>query len=130
MEEDFVLTQPVDIEAMAEVLDAEPGLAQLVLKRQPWHPAEVAAGGVIEQLPDVVERETNGHPWVEHRHGFSLNPCLIPRRVFQRGFTEGSEPANTRRLLAAGFHFGYWGARHDDPRCLHIGAVRADGSTP
>lgn len=125
MEEDFLLTEPVDIEGMAAVLDVNEALAHLVLKRQPWNGDEIAAGGIIEQWPqDVTDRDG----WLEHRKFFSLNPCLVPRRVYELGFPEGSEPAMTDLLLSKGFHFGYWGARHDPPRCHHIGDVRAAGS--
>lgn len=125
VEEDFLLTEPVDFEAMARVLDANENLAHLVLKRQPWNGDEVAAGGIIEQRPhDYIDREH----YVEHRNFFSLNPGLVPRRVFSQGFPEGSEPAITQRLLEQGYHFGYWGKRSDPPRCLHIGEHRSVGS--
>lgn len=129
MEEDFVLTAPVDIDAMCDVLDAEPRLAHLVLKRQPWNSDEIAAGGIIEQWPhDVTDRTTLGHRWVEHTKFFSLNPCLVPRRVFAGGFPEGSEPAMTDLLMGRGFYFGYWGGREEPPKVAHIGAVRSAGS--
>lgn len=129
LEEDFVFTGPVDIEAMAAVLDAEEQLAHLVLKRQAWSPEEVAAGGVIECDPaGFFDRDTEGHRWVEHRKWFSLNPSLVPRRVFEHGFPEGSEPAMTQRLLDKGFHFGFWGHSADPPRSWHVGEVRAAGS--
>lgn len=125
MEEDFLLTERVDIESMARVLDEHEDLAHLVLKRQPWSQPEIDAGGIIEQYPqDFTDRDG----WVEHRKFFSLNPCLVPRRVYELGFPEGSEPAVTEMLLGKGFYFGYWGKREDPPRCLHIGEVRAAGS--
>lgn len=128
-EEDFTYNAPVDVAAMMDVLDADHRLAHLVLKRQPWNGDEIAAGGIIEQWPqDVMDRETAGNPWVEHCKFFSLNPCLVPRRVFELGFPEGSEPAMTELLLGKGFYFGYWGARSDPPRVTHIGELRSAGS--
>lgn len=128
-EEDFIYTEPVDLQSMMAVLDADHRLAHLVLKRQPWNGDEIAAGGIIEQWPqDVVDRETVGHSWVEHCKFFSLNPCLVPRRVFELGFPEGSEPAMTELLLGKGFYFGYWGARFDPPRVTHIGELRSADS--
>lgn len=125
VEEDFILNGPVDFDAMCDVLDANPRLAHLVLKRQPWSDVEHAAGGIIEMRPDsYVDRDG----WVEHINFFSLNPSIVPRRVFEQGFPEGSEPAQTERLLAQGYVFGFWGDRNDPPRCHHIGAVRAAGS--
>lgn len=129
MEEDFVLTEPVDLNAMMRVLDGEEDLAHLVLLRQPWSQPEVDAGGIIQLYADhMIDRATAGYPWVQHDRFFSLNPCLVPRRVVELGFPEGSEPAMTERLLGKGFHFGYWGHRTDPPRCHHIGEVRAAGS--
>lgn len=125
VEEDFLLTAPVDVDAMCDVLDTYASLAHLVLKRQPWSDVEHAAGGIIEMNPaSYVDRPG----WVEHTNFFSLNPSLVPRRVFEQGFPEGSEPAQTWRLLDQGYVFGFWGGRYDDPRCHHIGALRAAGS--
>lgn len=128
-EEDFLLTEEVDIEGMASVLAQEPQLASLCLLRQPWSPPELEAGGIVEMSPqDYTDRKTRGHPWLEHRKWFSLNPSLVPRRVFEQGFPEGSEPAQTQRLLDQGYVFGYWGARGEAPRVEHIGELRAVGS--
>lgn len=121
VEEDFVLTAPLDVDAMCDVLDTYASLAHLVLKRQPWNSEEIAAGGIIEQRPhDYVDRPG----WVEHTNFFSLNPSIVPRRVFAQGFPEGSEPAQTQRLLEHGYVFGFWGGRYDEPRCHHIGEHR------
>lgn len=129
MEEDFLLTERVDIKGMAAVLDANEDLASLCLLRQPWSQPEVSAGGIIPLYGGhMTERETDGRPWVQHDRFFSLNPSLVPRRVYELGFPEGSEPAMTDMLLSKGFTFGYWGRRDGAPRCLHIGDVRAAGS--
>lgn len=129
VEEDFVFTEPIDIGGMAAVLEAEPKLANLVLLRQSWSQPEYDAGGIIPLYADhMTDRVTARHPWVQHDRFFSLNPCLVPRRVYEQGFPEGSEPAMTELLLEQGYTFGYWGARNDPPRCIHIGGVRAAGS--
>lgn len=127
LESDFVVAEPVDVEAMADTLDANPALAQLVLKRQPGNPVEAAAGGIIETAPDeYIDRDG----WVEHHRIFSLNPCLIPAPVVSEGWPAGNEAEQTARLLAAGWSFGFWGARHDPPRVIHIGTRRAQGWMP
>lgn len=129
LEEDFVLTAAIDLLGMATVLDANLNLASLTLLRQPWSQPEHAAGGIIPLYAEhMVDRKTDGYPWVQHDRFFSLNPSLVPRRTFEYGFPEGSEPAMTEQLLRRGFHFGYWGSRHDSPRCLHIGEYRSVGS--
>lgn len=127
VEEDFVLQGPVEFDRMAKTLDAHPRLAQLVLKRQPGTPAEAAAGGIIEQHPDdYVDRDG----WVEHRRIFSLNPCLIPRAVIDLGWPASNEAGFTDQLVAAGWSFGFWGARADPPKVWHIGTERSEGWMP
>lgn len=124
VEEDFVFTEPVDIDGMASVLKEEPRLAQLVLKRQPWSPEEVEAGGIIECAPNFYAQRDG---WVEHQRIFSLNPCLIPRDVVDAGWPAGNEAEKTAQLVAVGRTFGFWGDRVDPPRCVHIGSRRSQG---
>jgi hypothetical protein len=47
VEEDFRFVAPFDVLNAVDILTAEPLLAQVVLKRQPWSPQEHAAGGII-----------------------------------------------------------------------------------
>lgn len=122
VEEDFVFVEDVDIDGMATTLKEHGRLAQLVLKRQPWSPPEVVAGGIIEQAPDEYKQRDG---WVEHTRIFSLNPCLVPRDVVDLGWPDGNEAEMTARLVAAGWSFGFWGRRGDPPRCLHIGVQRS-----
>lgn len=124
LEDDFLLTEPVDIDAMASVLDANPRLAQMCLLRQPWNAEEQAAGGIVEKDPgDYTDRDG----WLEHSRLFSLNPCLIPNEIYAAGWHEGNERGFTDMLVEEGWRFGYWGRRGDPPRCLHIGVRRAAG---
>lgn len=125
VEEDFVFTEDVDIEAMAKCLFRNPHCAQLVLKRQPWSMEERAAGGIMEMHPDLYV--SVGMEWTEHRRIFSLNPCLIPARIIDMGWPDGNEAEMTERLLERSFCFGFWGKPSDPPRCLHIGAQRGQG---
>lgn len=133
VEEDFRFTQRVDLEAMAFVLREQTHLAQLVLKRQPWSPEEQAAGGQIETNPDAYEQcHDLMYDWVEHDTLFSLNPCLIPRKVLELGWPAGplgvgNEAGFTEKCRAAGLRFAYWGHRNDPPRCIHVGHHRSQG---
>lgn len=129
IEEDFVFSERVPVEEMASILDRVPRLAQVVLKRQPWSAEEKAAGGQIEVAPDEYEEHSlgAGADYVEHTRLFSLNPSLIRREVLELGWTDSNEAGFTERCLAAGYSFAYYGARHDPPRCEHVGAVRGTG---
>ena len=131
LEDDFTFNEPTDIAAMAGVLDAHPKLAQMCLLRQPWNAEEQAAGGIVEKDPGDYRHSHVMWPyeahWLTHRRLFSLNPCLIPRRVYELGWDDGNERGFTDRLLADGYNFAYWGQPGDPPRVTHIGRRRAVG---
>lgn len=131
-EEDFVLTEDVDVEELAGVLDAHPYLTQIALLRQPWFANEHEHGGLIGALQaqgQVFTECTDGtHWWIEHRACFTGNPCLIPRSTFARDWPEGdwSESRFGKALFADGRARGaYWGRLTDPPRVEHIGHHRA-----
>jgi len=126
-EDDFIYREPVDLAGMARLLDENPHLAQVVLKRQPWGEDEIAAGGQIEVAPSEY---TDREGFVEHRRLFSLNPSLIRREAIELALAEpgdGLERGITDTLLEHGYSFAYWGARKDAPRCEHIGVRRSEG---
>ncbi len=121
LEEDFQLLQPVDLDGMADVVDAE-GLAQMVLQRQPWSPEEQAAGGLVAAHMESYE-DRGG--WLFHRRIFSLNPCVVPAWVVREGWPDGNEAEATARWSDAGF--GVWGPP-GDVRCLHVGSEGGMGT--
>ena len=132
LEEDMVLTAPVMVDRMANILAAS-SLAQVALKRKSDR-AEVAWHGHEHTLdtPDYREETIAGevvticqpsHP----DHVFTLNPCLIPHRVFSEGWPSGNEEAMTQRCVTNGWQLGYWGSKTDPDRCFHIGEARSAG---
>lgn len=128
LEEDFLFHEPVSLRSMQLVLDVNPHLAQVVLKRQPWNDQEAAAGGIVEMNPDAyTERHWGALTWAEHDIIFSLNPCLIPRRVLELGWPDGNEAEFTQTCLANGYRFAFYGGKFDPPRVLHVGAQRSFG---
>lgn len=133
VEEDFLFTDRVPLAEMVAILERAPHLAQVVLKRGPWSAAEVAAGGIIEMAPtEYLDRSFGpGCEFVEHGRvgdcGFSLNPCLIPRRVLELGWPDGNEAEMSQALVDKGFSFAFYGRREDPPHCEHVGAVRGAG---
>ena len=131
LEDDFTFNADVDLEALVGVLDRRPYLTQIALRRQPWFGNEHAHGGMIEALEaqgqTFTEATDGGHTWIEHRACFTGNPCLIPRRTFERDWPEGdwSESRFGKLLFAdEGARGAYWGRRTDPPLVEHIGHHR------
>lgn len=131
LEDDFTFNEDVDVEALAGVLDSHPHLTQMALLRQPWFGNEIRHEGLIEALEaggqEFTERTDGTHTWIEHRATFTGNPCVIPRRTFERDWPEGnwSESRFGRELFKDPEARGaYWGSRADAPRVEHIGHQR------
>jgi GT2 family glycosyltransferase len=127
-EDDFVYPEPVDLEGMGRLLDENPQLAQVALKRQPVNDEERAAGGFMETRPPETWIQREG--FVEHMLNFTTNPCLIPRRFIEeclRFAWPKTEPEVTRFALEHGWTFAYLGRVEDPPRVEHIGETRSAG---
>jgi hypothetical protein len=129
LEDDFLFETAVDVEWMAATLDANPHLAQLVLKRQAWNDEEKEAGGIVECWPDLYEEvEASGGWYTQHRLYFSTNPCMYRRELTERGWPDGphSERTFTDQLLEdPATRFAFVGGKFDPPAVTHIGAHRA-----
>lgn len=129
-EDDMEFQEPVDLEAMAAVMDVDPGLTQMIVKRQAWFPSEVAAGGMIERFDPAlfVERSRDEGTWIEHRQFWSISSNLV-RRSFLGRHPWPAVPNSEHTFSLALFRdrsavAGIWGAKADPPRVLHIGAER------
>ncbi len=131
LEEDMALVRPLPIAQAIGVLDAHHELAQMCFKREAIDPSEGD-----DQLTAIVERAANwgekaSYTW--HDYIFSMNPCLIPKRVLELGWPSGplgigNESGMTYKLTQSGYVFGQWGHRGDAPWARHIGyAVRSVG---
>jgi hypothetical protein len=120
----------VYLDALADVLEVNPQLSQLALRRQPWNAAERRAGGVVEQHPQDYEDRVSGarrYHWLEHRRFWTTNPSLIPRRTFDLlnwPAVNQSEGWFSEQVRQAGMTFGYWGARASGEWVNHIGHER------
>lgn len=138
LEGDFTFNRQVNLQQLQLVLETRPHLVHMALRRQPWNPAEVEAGGVVELNPTAYEQHTNafGWSWLEHRLFFTTNPSLYRRDLVRSHWPTSpqSEGLFTIQLLEFGppwggpagpLRFGYWGHRDDPPWVEHIGAVRA-----
>lgn len=129
VEDDFLFDRAVDLAELAAVLDANPDLVQLALRRQAWSHAEQVAGGIVEQHPadysDHVDEA--GRRWLEHRRFFTTNPTLYRRALCTLGWPHGrdSEGRFSRRLFTdPQWRSGFWGARDSGPWVTHIGHQR------
>lgn len=121
-EEDFLIRE-APLNEMADTLDAYPHVANMVLARQPWNQDERRAGSVLATICGLEDRDG----WLEHTAGFWLNPHVAHVETLQN-LTAGVESDLTGQCRERDWTFGYWGARDDPPRCLHIGAEGGMGS--
>lgn len=130
LEDDFTFNDVVYLDALADVLEVNPQLSQLALRRQAWNPQERAVGGVIELDPSSYEDRVSGkrrYHWLEHRNFWTTNPSLIPRRTFNQfnwPVVDHSEGVFTQLVRDAGQTFGYWGTRASGSWVTHIGHER------
>lgn len=126
---DFTYNEPVDIAAMAAVLDRHSELVQLSLKRQPVNRDERAAGDFIALHPDDYHEVTeDGDTWLQQRRFFTTNPSLYRMSLCERGWpleehSEGKFTGYYRRDHPDHW-FGIWGRKWDPPRVTHIGDHR------
>jgi hypothetical protein len=131
LEDDFVINEPVDLAAIATVMTERPYLTQVVLRRQPWFPKELEAGGIIEMDPGAYTDHVDGAAqWVEHQLGHWTNPGLL-RRSFLAAHTwpdcKGSEARFGREVMKGEARSAFWGARTDPPAVTHIGERHGTG---
>ena len=131
MEEDMVLEQELDLEAMAQLTERHK-LAQMVLKRNAHFPAEVEAGPSQidrfdpESFTDVEEED--GTQWLCHRLFYSLNPHLVSTdfiRTHKWPARPNSEHHFSIRLFRDHrVRVGLWGSRSSPPIVRHAGTER------
>ena len=128
LEGDFTFNAPVDLDAMVS-LAADPHIAQVALKRQPWNPQEVDAGGIVETDPDSYdEGQHEGHVYTAHRKFFTTNPSVYRRDIAERGWPQeaNSEGKFGIRLFEDPHVVStFWGGKFDAPLVHHIGDTRA-----
>lgn len=130
LEDDFTFNRPVNLDDLMRVLDGNPHLVQLALRRQPWNDIERAAGGVVESRAEEYTQKADGfgRSWLEHRLFFTTNPSLyrtdlIRKHPWPRG--EHSEGRFGIELTKSPkVRFGFWGARDSGEAVTHIGHER------
>jgi glycosyltransferase involved in cell wall biosynthesis len=150
-EDDFTYERPIDLNEIAAVMRSNPHLRQMALRRQPWYPAEIEAGGVMEHAERRGLRRRLGwtNPavrpaslalgpvsathgklveWEEHRLYWTNNPHVLPIEVARLGWPRGrwSEAAQGRRIFRDPQAWsGVWGLRESGWWVEHIGHEKA-----
>lgn len=131
VEEDMLLIDDLPIGAAAQVLDRPQNqrIAQMVFKRLPWwgSPDEMELGDQWQAIKRLSHFYTPNDGYSTHDFIFSLNPCLIPRRILEMGWDKDNEAGMTRKLLDQGFVFGHWGGLDSPALVEHIGHDRSQG---
>lgn len=130
LELDFTYTEQVEQDRMIGCLERHPHLVQMSLKRQPVNGEEVAAGDFVKLHPEDYREQYDGYAvWTETRRFFTTNPSLYPVNLCYRGWpqVQHSEGVFSIEYFREHphAHTGIWGAKFDEPRCIHIGDVRA-----
>jgi hypothetical protein len=129
LEDDFTFNEDLPVYLMQKVLNRNPNLVQMALRRQPWNDAERAAGGIIEQHPDdYIDCSDGISDWLEHRRFFTTNPSMYRIGLIEKGWPEGDHSEGVFGLKLCEnpvVRFGYWGRRTDQPKVHHIGDHRA-----
>ena len=130
IEDDFVLSRPINLDDLAGLLNDKRYLAQVALLRQPWFHNEIEAGGLIEALEPgetFTERSDGDRCWIEHRAIWTANPNMFRRDVAKIEYpnVNYSESAFMRSLKEdANLRCAFWGKRSDEYYVHHIGEYR------
>lgn len=136
LEEDWRFLRVFSIAHMARVLDTEPQVAQVALRRGP-EPREVP---VIEGWAEEFTNRATGllglgnaarvQAWLEHRLFWTTNPSLYRRKLideFEWPEAPRCEAAFGETMVAEGRTFAYWGDRLDEPWIRHTGIRTGHG---
>jgi hypothetical protein len=124
LEDDFTFNEVIPLDDMRDAMG--PHVLQMSLVRQPWYPAEVNAGGIREQRPDLFD-EMGG--WLSHRWYWTCNPMLCRAELFARHpwpqvpFSErafGEQVFRDPAVIG-----GVWGSLDAPPKVHHNGVRRA-----
>jgi hypothetical protein len=125
-EDDFTFKKVPNLVKMIKILETNNNLSEVTLKRQAVNSEEIQAGGYVETNPNAYQEcNLDGIKYITHNLFFSLNPSVIPRRIFADiGWPNENEAGMIAMLKAAGYKSAIWGSKFDDPVIQHIGHHR------
>lgn len=129
LEDDFLFMDDVCVDSIIDVIKHKDYIKEMVLLRQPTGSRHIIKGGIIASHPERYEDKTDGvNNWVEHRVGFSFNPCVYNKSlIYEYPWPDMvySEREYGRMLFKdPNAKCAYWGKSTDKPRVMHIGEVR------
>lgn len=129
LEDDFIIQELIPLSEIITIMNRNPHIVQMALRRQPWNEQEKAAGGVVQLDPDSYTEVDNGlHTWLEHRNFFTTNPSLYRKSLLDYGWPTGnsSEGKFTHKVFNSDSSLvsGYWGGIDVKPQVIHIGDYR------
>lgn len=135
LEEDFRFTADVDLTGLHAVLDDDPSLAQIALRRAPWYPSEHRHGLTGAQFRRVGRqrgrpvRSAQTATHLRHDAGITGNPSLWSTSALTHDWPDvaWSETAMGERLRAAGL-LSAWYGQEGDIHVEHVGSQRSDTS--
>lgn len=132
-EDDFLLKQQINCNDLISVLEANPHLTQMALRRQAWFENEIRDGGMLETLvkngAKFEAKNKDGFTWLEQRTFWTCNPNIHPTWVEQKvewPATKWSEYNFSRAIYKKdrSYRGGIWGRWRAKPNLEHIGAYR------
>lgn len=123
LEEDWTFPEQIPLPEMVRILDKNPDLTNVILRRQPW--GDEGPGGYIGDDPAAFEARSDH---LVHTKGFWLNPGLYRSTVCELGWPDGGHEHDFTATLC-GPQFAVYGSHDDPPRCHHIGDERSPSWT-
>lgn len=129
LEDDFTFPMPVDLGGMRTVMEQNPYIAQMALRRQPWGSDAGFEGGFIEANPGSYTQATDGtYTWIETQRNWTTNPALYSADLCALGWPDDPHSEGKYGFVLKeknpSTQFGIWGRLEDPPRCFHIGDYR------
>lgn len=128
LEHDFRFVKQVPLQLLADLVDADPSLAQMSLMRGAVNDEERAAGGVVGKhanagSPFQTHRDRAGNPWLSHTAYFTTNPSVMTTSFMATnpwlGESTECEGKFGISLREHGYMFGVFGS--GEPWVEHVG---------
>ena len=132
LEEDFTFNEKCDLDVMVKFLERYSEYAELCLQRQAWSEEEKNGARWYGDSPLYKNMHDDTFEWFEHKELFSVNPCMIPRRILELGWPSGpigigNEDGFTQKCLSNGYKFAMLHHKEHTPMVNHIGGSRSEG---